>query len=84
MWKWQIGILAGAAVAVAAIYAGANEPPAAPYDAAYCAGRLSDLRAFKAGYEPANAPLTEHSTAEYVQNCADHDKQFAEAARPYL
>jgi len=84
MHKLQIGIIAGVAVAVMAIYAGASEPPAVRYDAAYCAGRLSDLRSFNAGAAPRGAPLTKASTRAYVESCAAHDTQFAALAKSAL
>ena len=84
MHKLQIGIIAGAAVAVMAIYAGASERPAAHYDAANCASRLDDLRVFNMGAEPRKAPMTKASTRAYVESCAAHDTQFAALAKSTL
>lgn len=84
MLKWQIGICFAAGTALMAVYAGAKEPTAGHYDAAYCAERLDDLRIYKTGISPKGAPLAESSTAIYVSDCAKQDKQFAQLAAPYL
>jgi hypothetical protein len=75
--KWQIGAICLTAIAVGAIYAGANEPPAIHYDAAACENRLNDLRLFKLGIEPRGAPFSAAGTAQYVERCASLDRQFA-------